>query len=103
MNNLPPEIIDLIFSYMSAPTNKIMKDFINTQIKQYTTDIIINNDSGREMLFGYYLLKVHQRQKEPNNKFYKYSRVMLDIHWQVFKAVKNSKFTNITTIKWYEY
>ena len=72
MSILPNEILNIICSYLSSPTNKIMKDYINENIDNYNEYVSFNiRTNFREYIksFGGYKLSI--KSKSPNlfNKY----------------------------------
>ena len=72
MSILPNEILNIIFSYMSSPTNKIIKDYIKVNIDNYNeyASFSIRTDMSEYIKsFGGYKLSI--KNKSPNlfNKY----------------------------------
>ena len=72
MRTLPNDIINLIFSYVSSPTNLIMKDYIDSNINEYNDYVLFNDRlemNNYTKSFGCYKLSIKTKNLNIFNKY----------------------------------
>ena len=66
---LPIELINLIFSYMSSPTNEIFKNETN-----YINYCYNKQGLSKKMSFSKYFFNIKKQQQKYNKKYYTYKK-----------------------------